>query len=439
MKTLLLVFCLFSTLFIQAQSTAINITEVTNMPMAVTNNAVVGAWAHDTAYVFSFGGMDSTKIWSGITKKAFRYNTTTAIWDTIPDLPNANAVIASSASYVDSIIYIMGGYQVLANGNEISSNIVNRYDPRTNTYLSNGANIPISIDDHVQVVYKDSLIYIITGWSNTGNIPNVQIYDPVNDNWLVGTPVPNNNTYKAFGAAGTIIGNTIYYHGGASTGFNFPAQSTLRIGQINPLNPTQITWTTQTTNFATYRAACTFGPANSPYWLGGSEITYNFNGIAYNGSGGVPTKSTNLRYQGSMDSVVTMGGILPMDLRGIANVNGNNNPSVKYIVGGMLNGQQVSNKTYKIEITALVGVDEKNNNTNSFKLYPNPSNKTINLVFKTKESRVIHLIDVLGKEIAKINTTKQGIKIDVAAYPKGNYFIRVANNKGTNTEKIVIQ
>jgi hypothetical protein len=437
MKRLLLIplFIFHFHLSLKAQlSYVILVNEVANIPMSISNNAVVEGWANDTAYVYSFGGIDNTKIWSGITKKSFRYNTTTDIWDTIPDLPNTNAVIASAASYVDSIIYIMGGYQVLSNGNEISSNIINRYDPRTNTYLSNGVNIPVPIDDHVQAVWNDSLIYVITGWSNTGNVPNVQIYDPANDNWLVGTPVPNNNTYKAFGASGTIIGNTIYYHGGASTGFNFPGQSNLRIGQINPLDPTQITWSTQPTNFITYRAACTES-WGSPFWLGGSEITYNYNGIAYNGSGGVPVKSTNLGDEvGNFDSIMAPASLqLPMDLRGIANLSGG-----LYIAGGMLDNQQVSNKTFHITIAIFDGVDELNSNI-SFSIFPNPSSEQINFVFKTKENRTIQLIDLLGKEVLKIESNELNISLNVSNYPKGIYFVKVKSEKGISSQKIIVQ
>jgi N-acetylneuraminic acid mutarotase len=256
MKQLLLLSTLLFALTTKAQlNISIITTEVNTMPLAISNNAVVEGYSNDTGFVYSFGGIDSTKIWSGINKKSFRYNTITNIWDTIPDLPNTNAVIAAGASYVDSIIYIMGGYQVLSSGNEISSNIVNRFDPRTNSYLSDGANIPVATDDHVQAVWNDSLIYVITGWSNTGNIPNVQIYDPANDSWLIGAAVPNNNLYKAFGASGTIIGNTIYYHGGAVSTGNFSGQSTLRIGQIDQNNPTQITLTTQAKKLVSYRDA----------------------------------------------------------------------------------------------------------------------------------------------------------------------------------------
>jgi hypothetical protein len=331
----------------------------------------------------------------------------------------------------------MGGYQVLSNGNEISSNIVNRFDPRTNTYLSNGANIPLAIDDHVQAVYKDSLIYLITGWSNTGNVPDVQIYDPANDNWLTGTPLPNNNTYKAFGASGTIIGNTIYYHGGASTGTNFPVQSTLRIGQIDPNNPTQIIWSSQLTNFKTYRSVCIPGSQNlTPFWLGGSEISYNFNGIAYNGSGGVPIKSSHLRFNGStLDSVViSSGGYLPIDLRGIASFSN----SFKYVAGGMLSGQIVSNKTFKIEITLVLSINMEQNST-TFQLYPNPTSEKVNLIFKSTKERTIRLVNVLGKEVLKTNTNNTTLPLDVSAYPKGIYFIKVEVDGNSNSQKIIIQ
>lgn len=441
-KILIIILFCCSTSIIKAQYTSIHISEVSSMPMAISNNAVTEGWANDTGYVYSFGGIDATKIWSGINKKSFRYNTVSDVWDTIPDLPNPNAVIAAGASYIDSIIYIMGGYQVLSNNSEISSNIVNRFDPRTNTYLSDGANIPVAIDDHVQAVYKDSLIYLITGWSNTGNVPNVQIYDPANDNWLTGTPVPNNNTYKAFGASGIISNNTIYYHGGASTGGSFPGQSTLRIGQIDPNNPTQITWSIQATPFINYRSACTFGPTGAngdPYWIGGSEITYNYNGIAYNGSGGVPTKSTNLRYNGIMDSVNTTGGSLPMDLRGIASFDSwSSNTKTKYIAGGMLNGQIVSNKTYKVDITALVGINE-NNNLNHFQLYPNPTSEQINLVFKAKEKRTIVLIDIMGKKVFTTTSNTFSLQLDVADYPKGIYFVKVESGGHSNSQKLIIQ
>ena len=424
-------------------------TEVSNMPVAISNNAVTEGYANDTAYMYSFGGIDSTKIWSGINKKSFRYNTSSDVWDTIPDLPNTNAVIAAGANYVDSIIYIMGGYQVLPNGNEISSNTVNRFDPRTNTYLSDGANIPVATDDHVQAVYRDSLIYLITGWSNTGNIPNVQIYDPANDNWLTGTSVPNNNTYKSFGATGIIIDNTIYYHGGANTGTNFPGQSTLRIGQIDSNDPTQIVWSTQSSNHISYRAVTIYDSwTHRPSFIGGSETTYNYNGISYNGSVGVSPKGRSLSFSSYQPNSYEIGNnsnmvnlfnnvydtILPMDLRGVAFQFHYDH----YIAGGMLRNQKVSNKTFRLTIFHAMSVGESNK-TVSFQLYPNPTSEKINLVFKIKENRTIRLINVVGKEVLKTNTNTTNLQLDVSPYPKGIYFVKVTTDKDSSSQKIIIQ
>jgi hypothetical protein len=426
-----------------SQVFAWDIQEVSSMPIAISNNAVTEGWANDTGYVYSFGGIDTTKIWSGINKKSFRYNTVTDVWDTIPDLPNTNAVIAAGASYVDSIIYIMGGYQVLSNGSEISSNIVNRFDPRTNTYMSDGATIPLATDDHVQAVWNDSLIYVITGWSNTGNIPNVQIYDPANNSWIIGTAVPNNNLYKAFGASGTIIGNTIYYHGGAVSTGNFPGQSTLRIGQIDPNNPSQITWSTQTTSYISYRAiSLSDNNWNQPHFIGGSDITYNFNGVAYNGSGGVApnNRAIYLNNTNNVDTTILFynGNTIPMDLRGVANFMNDPTPGNAYITGGMTVNQTVSNKTFKLIYTPNVS-DITENSTSSFKIYPNPTSQQINLAFKNAENKTISLIDVLGNEVFQTESNSTNLELNVVNYPKGIYFIQVKTEKEMSSQKIVIQ
>ncbi|MGB0888070.1 MAG: T9SS type A sorting domain-containing protein [Vicingaceae bacterium] len=452
MKNFILIPFLFCVLFVNAQNFGtVYATEVANMPIPIANNAVTEGWKDGTPYMYSFGGIDSTKIWSGITNKSFRYNTLTDVWDTIPDLPNVNAVIAAGASYVDSIIYIIGGYQVLSNGNEVSSNIVNRFDPRTNTYLSDGANIPVATDDHVQAVYNDSLIYVITGWSNTGNIPNVQIYDPANDNWLTGTPVPNNNTYKAFGATGIIIDNTIYYHGGASMATNFPGQSRLIAGQINPNDPTQITWSSfMFTNYVSYRAATIYDSwSNLPLFIGGSDITYNYNGIAYNGSGGVEPKEFSIGFDvssslplgyGETENIVTLNStpfndvILPMDIRGVAFPF----QPINYIAGGMWRNQKVSNKTFKLELQHSTLISEAIQPLD-FQLYPNPTSELVNLIFKTTKNKTIKLINVVGKSVFKTTTNTTSFQLDVAKYPKGIYFIKLESEKGISSQKIVIQ
>ena len=87
-------------------------------------------------FVFSFGGIDSTLTYTGVHNKAWKYNVGSDTWESIADLPDNEATIASSASYVNGKIYIMGGYTIEANGNEVSSNKVLIYDVQNDTYLA---------------------------------------------------------------------------------------------------------------------------------------------------------------------------------------------------------------------------------------------------------------------------------------------------------------
>lgn len=211
------------------------------MPFATANNAVCEAEVDGNKYVYSFGGIDTSKIWSGIHKRCFRYDVSNQMWSELDTLPSEVSVIAAAASYVNGKIYVMGGYEVLENHNEISSNRVHIFNPETNLFEDDGASIPKAIDDQVQCVYKDSLIYLVTGWSNTSNQPDVQIYNTYTNTWQSGTPTTNNAYYTSFGASGYIVGDTIFYYGGAGGG-GFAARRFMRRGVIDPNDPTQISW-----------------------------------------------------------------------------------------------------------------------------------------------------------------------------------------------------
>jgi N-acetylneuraminic acid mutarotase len=344
MKIKTIIFFLFFLQIIQAQ---LNVTEVANLPVKVSNNAVCEGFIDKIPYVFSFAGIDSTKLYSGIHLKSYRYNTITHIIERLPDLPDKRGKIACAASRIDTIIYISGGYHVYKNHSEVSSNKMHRYDIKNNSFLKDAKDIPVATDDHVQVVWQQKLIYLITGWSNKENIPNVQIYNPKLDTWLIGTATPNESSYKSFGASGTIVGNTIYYFGGATSDKGFHIQNQLRMGKINPKNPTEIDWSIVTPNqqINGYRMACV-NMKKTIHWIGGSTNTYNYDGIAYDKSGGVSpnnrdlfTCNNNIKFKKSFVKT------LPMDLRGAAKTN----KKTVFLVGGMIENQQVSNKILKLE------------------------------------------------------------------------------------------
>lgn len=343
-------------------------TELSPMPMAISNNAITTGNSDGEQYVYSFGGIDTSKIYSGITQSSFRYRISDDTWQEIAPLPTALPLIASAASTVKNRVYIIGGYNVSITGEEVSSNETIIYDPESNSYISGGAPIPIPIDDHVQCVWRDSLIYVITGWSNTGNVTNVQIYNPSLNEWLEGTPVPNHINYKVFGASGTIIGDTIYYYGGANQSSYFPASNKLRKGIIDPSDPTNITWQLLDNGpTKKYRSAC-IAYEDHLFWLGGSSMSYNYNGIAYDGSGGVEPLYQIMEYDATYNMWET-GDDAPvgiMDLRGIARIAS----SLWIIAGGMRDDQEVSNKTFLISYDPVVtGLNENNALENQIYLY----------------------------------------------------------------------
>ena len=393
-------------------------TELDTMPFRTANNAVCEAIVGGQDFVYSFGGIDVTKAYDGIHKRSFKYSVANNVWSEIAPLPDTEAKIASGASFVKDKIYILGGYHVYSNGNEISSDKVHIYNPATDTYETDGTPIPLAIDDHVQCVYKDSLIYVVTGWSNNGNKPNVQIYNPSLDEWQVGTSVPNDFYFTAFGASGHIIGDTLYYHGGASGG-SFTARSFMRKGYIDPADPKNITWTQMqdSPGDAGYRGACS-GIGNTVFWVGGSPTSYNYNGIAYNGSGGVDPSARILHFNSwnyqFADEINQPYGV--MDLRGIAKLSGD-----RWIIcGGMDTNQVVSNRTFLLE-NALVGQNKLTNASASIKYGLN----TVELEFQDADETILMTLE--GKRIKVFDRSKT-CSLSYSDFPRGVYLL-IHNNQ----------
>lgn len=395
-------------------------TVLDTMPRKISNNAVTDAEIGGEKYVFSFGGIDTTKIYSGINQRAFKYRVITNTWIEIAPLPSTLTNIAAGASTVKNKIYILGGYHVYSNNNELSSNEVIIYNPITDLYEANGTAIPTAIDDHVQCVWRDSLIFVITGWSNSGNVPKVQIYNPQFDSWQEGTDTPNTHDFKAFGASGTIIGDTIYYFGGAKSSGNFGAVNKLRKGVIDSNDPTNIDWALkEDAPNNSYRAAC-ISHGNNVFWIGGSGVSYNFNGIAYNGSGGVAPLTQIMRYQTYYQDWYAGNGapFSVMDMRGVAQVS-----ATEWIIcGGMDENQKVNNRTFLLTYDPITG--GVNTATNcKFYVYNHH-------IYGDDLILAAQLFDLQGKLIENIQNTEIGTK------GNGIYILQIETEEGIFRLKI---
>ena len=415
--------------------TQLTVSVAGSLPESVSNNAVCEGFSPAGSFLYSFGGIDSTKEYSGIHLRSFRFNVQTGVSEPIADLPDTLGKIACAASRIGNIIYISGGYHVFADESELSSNRMHRFDIAANQFLSDGKNIPIATDDHVQVVWRDSLIYLITGWSNVGNIPAVQIYNASKDEWMTGTSLPNANDYKSFGASGMIVGDTIYYFGGATSAPGFGIQNKLRRGIIIPDDPTKIQWSLMTPdpNINGYRMASTVVEGDL-HWVGGSNQTYNYDGIAYNGSGGVPPSNRDLTFNlAQLNFDQQFLSEIPMDLRGISEVD----PFVKYLAGGMLSDQHVTNKVFKLEWQQSTSAKDliEIPNTN-FNVYPNPfpAKFIIRQTTTPTELITISVYDLTGRLMLQKQENGKNIEVQCDSIPDGNYLLKISN--GT---KVVFQ
>ncbi len=313
------------------------------LPEPVTNNAAAALKKEDRDVAYSFYGLDSTLQADGVHNKVFRADLQTGGSTFVGNIPDLGR-LASSASVINNKAYVVGGYAVLANGKEKSSDNVFIFDPATEQF-TRGATLPIPIDDHVQDVWRNTLLYVISGWTDSLNTNAVQVYDPAANAWQLATPLPDEPDAKVFGACGLIAGDTIYVLGGATFAKYYPPSRTIYKGAIDPANPLRITWINagEYPGEFRYRAAA-FRQGDDIIVAGGSNETYNYNALAYDGGNPVAPNATSLIY--SMQTggfTVRPSEISAMDLRNVA-IMGDGNV---WLVGGMEAGRRVTARIRK--------------------------------------------------------------------------------------------
>lgn len=76
---------------------------------------------------------------------------------------------------------------------------------------------------------------------------------------------------------------------------------------------------------------------------------------------------------------------------------------------------------------------------NSLSIYPNPINNEVNLYWDKNEEVNIKVYNSLGKLVyfSKKQSLINSLKIDMSNYASGFYFIKVSNNKGELTKKVI--
>lgn len=129
-----------------------------------------------------------------------------------------------------------------------------------------------------------------------------------------------------------------------------------------------------------------------------------------------------------------------LDFDGLSN--GNDPRGAFYSDGVFLYGTTSGGGTYNYGtvfkiVIPVVGIAEKNSAI-EFKIYPNPSKGPFIIEIKEKEFW-LSITNVLGEKVYKAEIKNQKIEIDLSKQPSGVYFINVQTEKGSGTQKIIIQ
>lgn len=262
-----------------------------DLPEALSNNALAAVETEGGCMVFSMLGIDSSLAIAGIHNRSFRWRERDSEWINMPVVPGPGR-LAANAVGLRGEPYLIGGYDVASGGAETSHTSLQRFDLRTGRWESM-ADLPVPIDDAGVVVWRDRYIIVISGWSNTGNVDAVQIYDADSDSWSMATSFPGSTV---FGPAAAIVDDQlIFIDGVTSSGLGFRLVNQTWRGTLNANTPDIIEWTDlgEHVGPARYRAAPGTSKAGALWFHGATAEPYNFDGQRYdNGQPATPLAST---------------------------------------------------------------------------------------------------------------------------------------------------
>jgi hypothetical protein len=322
-----------------------NWAELSSLPEPVANNALTEAHVGNKKYVYSFGGIGSALDMEAVTNKSFKYDVSNDQWLEIQSLPDTLGKMGAGASFVRNRVYVIGGYGFDQNSNEVISNQVHVFNPFIDTFEVDGASLPIPVADHVQAVWRDSLIFVVTGWGDGQTVPHVQIYNPAFNSWVSGESVPDNTFFSVHGGSGYILGDTLFYFGGAAGDPDVLARNHLRKGVIDPEDPSQITWTfSSDAEVEPLYKSVASGHDKTVFWFGGSEEAYEFDGLSYTSGQFADPAARVLQFNSRNGNYTDIQPteIAAMDLRGIAKLGGGN----WIVAGGIDSLGMVSDRTF---------------------------------------------------------------------------------------------
>lgn len=414
MKQVFIVLICFFLHFIVLGQDSWSWTTLSPLPIKTSSNALCESINPQGKFVYSFGGMKDSLSASSVHQRTFKYDVLADIWTETDSIPDTSGVINAFANAVGIKIYLIGGEYVLNDSTTVTSDKVHIYNALVDTFENDGAQLPTPVSSQVQAVWRDSLIYVISGLSNGLTTPAVQIYNPSLNNWNYGTPVPNTGMYECYGASGYILGDTIYYFGGAVLSPSPSTVSSFRKGLIDPQNPYHIDWYFVGNNIGSpqYKSVCS-GHNQTLFWVGGASKTYNLQAkntqdstVVHSNERLMDVNVVTQSQKNSFDPLNTA-----MDLGGIANLGGGN----WIIAGGIDSLNQATNATFLIHNPSLTDIKDA--------LHPpffevtSPNNNYF--LVKTDNIGKVAIFDMAGRLLQRFDKNLADLKIMKSTLPSG--------------------
>ena len=169
-------------------------------------------------YLIGGEGYSSISPYSGETNVNEVYDPATNTWTTGTPMPTA--VYGYASTVIDSKIHIIGGSQTsIIQGSSIFVNSNQVYDPQNDTW-SLGANLPSAVAYGAAAATEGfmapPLLYVIGGYFLNSYSSNVQVYNPSNNSWSTGVPMPTARAYL-----GVAVVNDVLYAIGGFDGQNW--------------------------------------------------------------------------------------------------------------------------------------------------------------------------------------------------------------------------
>jgi N-acetylneuraminic acid mutarotase len=306
-------------------------TSVAALPEPVANNAVAALSGDSGCTLLTATGIDGSRAAAGIHARAWKLDPGASTWTPLPDAPGP-ARIAASAVSLRGRVYVLGGYSVAANGDETTHDTVAVWDPAAG--WTTAAPLPVPIDDAVVVAWRERWIVVVSGWSNTRPVSDVQIYDADTDRWEMGNPFAGT---PVFGHAGALVDDKLLVvdgvgAGGPLGGFAIKAQTWL--GVLDPAQPAQIAWSAAGAHPGPPRYRAAAGVWNGRIVIhGGTDTPYNFDGLRYDTNAPAVPLGDAIVFDPSAGAFVESAPVKPvptMDHRGLVTCG-----EAAYTIGGM--------------------------------------------------------------------------------------------------------